>query len=802
MSSKKAILASMALVIGVPVALSGADYGPGAATALAQGDSRLFEETGQTVQGLFLQYWDSHGGLAQQGYPISGEMQETSDLDGKTYTVQYFERAVFEHHPENAGTEYEVLLSQLGTLRYQAEYADSPPEGIEPSSTECMRFEETGQQACGEFLVYWKEHGGLAQQGFPISPEFTERSDLDGNEYTVQYFERAVFERHPENEPPYNVLLSQLGTFAYGAKYSAGGGLPADLPLDEFYERAFLNLLQRDPETYTGVGLPESYAPGYRHNKLTDIRNAYQLETYGMVDEYLARLRSYDPQAQSPQQTISTRIMEWQLEDMAQGREFMYYDFILNPATGVQVALQDLMVNLHPLNSKEDAEDYVARLREFGTKFDGVVEQLTLREQEGIYPPSWMLQTAIDQMQGLSSGSPTQNELYTYLQARLAALDNVSQDDKDALLTSAEEAIRDVVYPSYGKVIEKLGEMAPNGRSSDGVWDLPNGDAYYRYAIKHYTTTDMSPDEIHEIGLSEVARIRGEMQVILDGLGYGGLSFADAMGRVAEDGGSYSTNTQAAKEELLDAFRAIIADADSRISGQFDMKPRIGVEVRAVPEEKEAGSAGGFYFLPSLDGTRPGIFYVNLGRPNYPKYQIATLAYHEAVPGHHFQLGIQSELESVPTFQRSGVFPSASGYTEGWALYAEQLAYEAGFYDNDPYGNLGRLQAELFRSARLVVDTGIHSKRWNWNQANQYMEDTLGQPPGTYSGEVARYISWPGQALAYKIGQLKILELRERARQELGADFNIKEFHNVLLGNGTVPLEVMETLVEDWIASK
>jgi uncharacterized protein (DUF885 family) len=331
---------------------------------------------------------------------------------------------------------------------------------------------------------------------------------------------------------------------------------------------------------------------------------------------------------------------------------------------------------------------------------------------------------------------------------------------------------------------------------------LPNGDAYYQYAIHHYTTTDMTPDEIHNLGLQEVARIKGEMQTILDGLGYQGMPFSQAMAEVAEASGVYQMNTQAGKEQVLDAFEQVIADADRNISSQFDIKPRIGVEVRAVPPEKEGSSPGGFYFAPALDGSRPGIFYVNLGRPSFPRYQIATLAYHEAIPGHHFQLGIQTELQNVPTFQRSGIFPPSTGYTEGWALYAEQLAFDAGFYDNDPYGNLGRLQAELFRSARLVVDTGIHSKRWTMQQANKYMDDTLGQPPGSYSGEIVRYIGWPGQALGYKIGQLKILELKAHAQQELGSKFEIKEFHNVLLQNGTVPLEVLETLVENYIASK
>ena len=931
----------MALALAALVVTAGFGPGPqGMATQQASvqaqatpvplpGDrSRLFTETGKSVRGLFLDYWEKNGGLPQQGYPISGEMQEKSELDGKTYTVQYFERAVFEYHPENKAP-FDVLLSQLGTIRFKAKYPGGEPGGsaltlpasaartpcvathndgngttYEPNApfrnsvgkghivrgfvlstagcmpiagakvelwpdvggnghdpndrasvltdkagaywyesrfpdhihmrisapgyktifsnfyhptpgqaegkfdivispdSDCQVFPETGKAVCGTFLAYWKEHGGLPQQGYPISGEFSEKSELDGKTYTVQYFERAVFEKHPENQAPYDVLLSQLGTFAYKAKYAGGGQLPANLGLNDFYERAFLNLLLRDPETFTGVGLPDSYAPGYRHDKLTDVHDAYLRETYGLVKQYLERLRGYDKKAQSAQQAVSTSIMEWHLDDVSRGQEFMYHDYIVNPATGVQINVQDVMVNLHPLSNKQDAEDYVARLGEYKGKFDGVLEQLRLREQKGIFPPRWMLQYTIGQMQDFASADPRQNELYTYLKTRLDGLSSISAADKQALLASAEKAIRDSVYPAYNLVAGYLEGIVSKGRTTDGVWGLPNGDAYYRYAIHHYTTTDMTPDEIHTLGLSEVARVKGEMQAILDGLGYKGLGFSQALSKVAEASGSYQTNTPAAREELLNAFRAIIAEADKNVASQFDIKPKVAVEVRAVPPEKQASSAGGFYFAPALDGSRPGIFYVNLGRPNYPKYQIPTLAYHEAVPGHHFQLGIQTELKGVPTFQRSGIFPPSTGYTEGWALYAEQLAYEAGFYKNDPYGNLGRLQAELFRSARLVVDTGIHWKKWTQQQANKYMDDTLGQPPGAYNGEVVRYIAWPGQALGYKIGQLKILELKEHAQKELGAKFNIKEFHNILLQNGTVPLEVLETLVDGYVASK
>jgi uncharacterized protein (DUF885 family) len=292
------------------------------------------------------------------------------------------------------------------------------------------------------------------------------------------------------------------------------------------------------------------------------------------------------------------------------------------------------------------------------------------------------------------------------------------------------------------------------------------------------------------------------MRKILDGMGYQNKGFADAMDAARQASGVYHLNTQADKDRLVADFRTIIDKASTNIAPYFNLKPKIGVEVRAVPPNKEAGSPGGFYFAPALDGSRPGIFYVNLGRPVYYKLDMPTLAYHEAVPGHHFQLGIQTELTGVPTFQKSGVFPPSTGYTEGWGLYAEQLAYDAGFYKDDPYGNLGRLQAELFRSARLVVDTGIHWKHWTREQAIAYMDDTLSTTGGAYTGEVNRYIAWPAQALAYKIGELKLVALRDRAQKELGPKFDIKEFHDIVLRSGTVPLATLETMINNYIAAK
>ncbi|MDQ3705910.1 MAG: DUF885 domain-containing protein [Chloroflexota bacterium] len=762
--------------------------------AYVQSDSRTFPETGKTVKGRFLTYWNEHGGLPQQGYPISGEMQEKSDTDGRTYTVQYFERAVFEHHPENAAPN-DVLLSLLGNFVYKQKYPNGAPAQKPNTSAGSQLFQQTGKRVGGLFLDYWQKHGGLAQQGYPISDEFTEKSALDGKTYTVQYFERAVFEHHPENQPPFNVLLSQLGTFRYQARYSATN---ANLTLDQFYEKAFQDILLRDPELFSALGLPKSYYPDFRHNQLTNLSDEYTHQTYALMKQTLDRLRAYDKKTQTPKQQVSTGILEWWLDDTLRGEEFMYHEYIINPIYGAAYGLYDLMVNLQSIANKQDAEDYIARLEQFDTRFDQLIEALKLRDQRGLHMPKWLAQASLGQIRSALSDNATSSAYYTAFRSRVEALGNVSAAEKEALYASARNAIEGTVNPAYRKLIDYVSTLVNKGRSTDGVWALPNGDAYYRWIVRRHTNTDMTPEEIHNLGLKEVARIRGEIRAALDALGHKNPDLKAAMNEAARASGAYATNTQAGRDDILNAFRNAITEAEKNISGQFDVKPKARLEVRAV---EGGGGSGAYYVPPAVDGSRPGVFYVNLGRPSYNKYEVPTLAYHEGVPGHHFQLGIQTELQNVPMFQKSG-YPMFTSYAEGWALYAEKLMYEAGAYKNDPYGNLGRLQAELFRAARLVVDTGIHYKRWNASQANAYMDETLFFPPGGYSNEVNRYIMWPGQALSYKVGELRILEVRQRAKDALGSKFNIKEFHNVLLQNGGMPLPVLELAVENYIAGK
>ncbi|HET6262935.1 MAG TPA: DUF885 domain-containing protein, partial [Chloroflexia bacterium] len=512
-------------------------------------------------------------------------------------------------------------------------YPNGAPGQKANTSAGSQLFQQTGKRVGGLFLDYWQKNGGLAQQGYPISEEFQEKSELDGKTYTVQYFERAVFEAHPENRPPYNVLLSQLGTFRYKARSAT-----ANLTLDQFYDRAFQDLLLRDPETFSALGLPKSYKPDFRHNQLTNISDDYTRQTYDLMKQTLDRLRAYDPKTQTPKQQVSTGILDWWLDDTLRGREFMYHEYIINPLYGVAYSVYDLMTNLQSIANKQDAEDYVARLEQFDTKFDQLIEALRLRDEKGISMPKWMAQYSLGQISSAMSGSAESSDYYTSFRSRVEALSNISAADKEALYAAARSAIDKTVNPAYRKLVDFLTPIVNKSRTTDGVWALPNGDAYYRWIVRHHTNTDMTPEEVHNLGLKEVTRIRGEIRTALDTLGHKNPDLKAAMNEAAAASGAYATNTQAGRDDILNAFRAKIAEAEKHVAGQFDVKPKAKLEVRAV---EGGGGVGAYYIAPAVDGSRPGVFYVNLGRPSYNKYEVPTLAYHEGVPGHHFQLGVQ-----------------------------------------------------------------------------------------------------------------------------------------------------------------
>ncbi len=563
---------------------------------------------------------------------------------------------------------------------------------------------------------------------------------------------------------------------------------------DDFLEEAFFAQITRDPELISELGLARVF--GMDNSQLTNVSDAYQLETYQLLQDQLDTLHTYDRAELTPDQQLSYDLFEWYLGDSLRGEAFRFYDYPVNQTLGVQNLLIEFMTDRHPLHNLEDAQDYISRLEGFAPKFDQLIEWLQIQEAQGITPPRFVIERVLSQLDWYRSQDAEDFSLYTEFVAKLSDLSGISSEQISELSLQAAQAIEGSVLPAYDKLHTYFGNLLVSADNDDGFWKHPDGEAAYAYWLRHHTTLDLTPDEIHELGLQEVARIQAEMEDLFIELGITGDNLAMKMNQVTFYGGTLPLRTQDDQQAVLDEYQALIDHAEQNISDLFDLHPEADVVVEPV---YAPNAPGAYYVSPSLDGSRPGMFYVNMTSVSVARHGMPTLAYHEAIPGHHFQIAIQQELTGIPSF-RMGI--NYTAYAEGWALYAERLAWEAGFYEADPYGNLGRLQSELFRAARLVVDTGIHAKGWSREEAIDYMVEAVGYSRSYVTTEVERYIVWPGQATAYKIGMLKILELRERAMQALGDDFDIKQFHNLILGNGAMPLEILERVVDDYIAAR
>lgn len=556
---------------------------------------------------------------------------------------------------------------------------------------------------------------------------------------------------------------------------------------DDFLEQAFSAQLRRDPELISELGLAAAF--GMDNSQLTDVSDAFQQETYALLQTQLETLHSFDRAALTPDRQLSYDLFAWGLDDRLRGQEFRFHTYPVNQLFGVQNVFVEFMTDRHPLADLQDARDYVARLEAFATKIDQTLEWLQIQEAQGILPPQFLVQRVLGQLRWYASQPAAGTALYSAFTSKLSALENVNPGQRATLSQDAAHAIDVSVLPAYQRLLEYFQHLEGIAPTDDGFWQHPDGAAAYDYWLRHHTTTTLTADQIHDIGLQEVARLQAEMEALFSELGITGDSLAAKMDQVAARGGFVEP------EALADAYQALIDDADQRLADLFDVRPEIGVVVVTV---EQPSGAGAYYVSPAIDGSRPGTFYVNLAAGVFPRYGMPTLTYHEAIPGHHFQIAIQQQLTGVPSFRKGTNY---TAYVEGWALYAEQLAWEAGFYADDPYGNLGRLQSELFRAARLVVDTGIHAQHWTREQAIAYMVENVGYPESQMTAEVERYIAWPGQATSYKIGMRQLLELRQRAMDALGDRFDIKAFHNLILTNGAMPLQILERVVDDYIAA-
>ena len=564
-----------------------------------------------------------------------------------------------------------------------------------------------------------------------------------------------------------------------------------------FFEAAFDEHLKRDPVWQSYLGVKDDY------NKWKDLSDQHARETNAITQRQLKELQqSIDYERLDRQNRLSYDLFVDTAKTRLAGFQYRFHDYPVNQMFGWQSRVPAFLINTHQVTSIEDAQAYIARLQAIPTLFEQVIENLEQRATKGIIAPKFVFPYVLNDSRNIIVGKPFQtvaddSALFADIKSKVNALE-VTEEKKAQLTEQAEAALAELVLPAYQKLIAYLTELEKRAGTDDGVWRLPDGKAFYAYILKRHTTTELTPNQVHQIGLDEVARIHREMQDIMRQVQFTG-DLQQFFQFMREDAQFYYANDKAGKQQYMQDTVAIIDAMRERLDDLFNIKPKAELKVKAVEPFREKSAGIAFYQIPSPDGSRPGIYYANTyDMTRMPNYQMEALAYHEAIPGHHMQLSIAMEMEDLPRFRR---YADYTAYIEGWGLYSEKLPKEIGFYQN-PYSDFGRLAMELWRAVRLVVDTGIHAKRWTREQAIDYIASNTPDAKEDAVKAAERYIVMPGQATAYKIGMMKILELRAMAIKELGGGFDIRQFHDLILKQGPVPLTILEDIVQEWVRQK
>ena len=569
--------------------------------------------------------------------------------------------------------------------------------------------------------------------------------------------------------------------------------------LDHYLAKELILEMLDSPESLTYLGIVDRFNWITNHQSKISITGLEDLKE-DLIDskEIKSILLSYSDDSLSEQQLITKKIAVFDVTNFIEEAEaFPFHNYPLNQIGGMHLNAVEFMTDIHPIRNLKEAEAYIERLNLFDDSFKASLEILNAQRKEGIFPPKFVFDHVIRQLGEFLNYEENENPLKEVFLRKIKDL-NLDPEASIDLISKLDDAIEDSVNPGFRLLFDFMNETKPEANRHHGVWSLPKGDEFYALRLRVYTTTNYSASEIHDIGLSEVKRISERMQQIASELGFGNkVNVGQLMNGLNEDSKFLYPDIPERKETVVEDYNSIVEETWKKSEAYFHKMPRSKVEVRAVPEYSEQNQAGGYYMSPALDGSRPGVFYANLyDIKQTPTYSMRALAFHEAIPGHHLQVALNLENENLTLYRRFGYGTSA--FSEGWALYAERLALESGLAD-DPYDELGVLQSELFRAVRLVVDTGIHFKRWTREEAMAYMKRVTGMSDTEVSTEIERYIVWPGQACSYKVGMLKILELREKAKQEMGESFDIKDFHSAVLDQGQPPLFIVEDLVGKMI---
>ncbi|WP_438865358.1 DUF885 domain-containing protein [Neptunicella sp.] len=593
------------------------------------------------------------------------------------------------------------------------------------------------------------------------------------------------------SQPPSTDSTDRLKTDAeqptveYSAKQIANESDKANA----FFEQVFNQQVSRSPEYQTYLGMKSD---NDKWDDNSDENAKRELEFTRQDLETLQNTINYD--ALDAQTQLSYDLFVEQAERQIRDFKWRFHNYPVNQMFGMQSGTPSFLINFHRVDSVEDAKGYITRLVKVEPRFDNLLTGLKVREDMNIIPPKFVFEHVIRDSNNIIEDTTIIDDF----RKKVDDLTDVDDSQRDELVSQAQTAINEHVVPAYQKLVAYLVELEKKADDRDGAWKFRDGAAFYNNALKNYTTTDLTAQQIHQIGLDEVARIHNEMREIMQQVGFEGdlQAFFQFM---REDEQFYYPNTDEGRQQYLDEAKALIDVVKGRLDELFLTLPKADMIVKRVEPFREKSAGKAFYNRPAPDGSRPGIYYANLyNMQDMPTYQMRALAYHEGIPGHHMQLAISQELEGIPKFRKYG---SYTAYTEGWGLYSEFTPKEMGLYDN-PYDDFGRLAMELWRACRLVVDTGIHYKQWTRQQGIDYYVQNTPNPLGDAVKMVERHIVMPGQATAYKIGMLKILQLREKAKKALGDQFDIREYHDVVLKNGPLPLSVLEAQVDKWIASK
>jgi uncharacterized protein (DUF885 family) len=568
--------------------------------------------------------------------------------------------------------------------------------------------------------------------------------------------------------------------------------------LNNYVNKITLQLTIDSPQILSQLGFIDDTPLDFHSGKLENYTKAHEDAVLARMRKARAGLDRYGPEGLSGQELVTWKTTAWFLDDVIRQGELEHNGYRVNQISGVTVSTPQFLTDTHVIRSERSAERYLSRLTEFGRVLRETHERVVDDRAAGVVPPDFVIDQSLIGMRAFIAGGAASNPLVTTLPAKLEKVDGLTAAARQAYVKQAEQIVAREVIPGYEAMIELFESMRPQASHDAGIWRIPGGDRVYAVALQSSTTTMMKADEIHALGLAEVERIEREMTAILDAQQVPGATLAERIEALNVAPEQNFPNTDAGRVAMIEYLHEINSRVMAAAPKYFKTIPPQPLEIVRVPEYSEDSSPGGYYNPPALDGSRPGRFYINQKDPgDNPKWTLPTLMIHEGAPGHHFQLSAQQLMEGVPMLRK--VLPFTA-YAEGWALYAERVAKEdMGFYDTDPLGDLGRLQAEMFRAVRLVVDTGMHAKRWSREQSVDYMVAKTGKAPAEVAREIERYVVWPGQATAYKVGQLAMLRMRKEAEQALGERFDLPAFHEVVLLNGSMPLAVLEDVVRGWI---